>query len=87
MDTIFIKDAPAKEGKVREMRLKIYGGIDTEKFMYFENLPIDYDTMLWQYRYEAFAYTNFKMKAEYKVDDLFIAKSLKSNEQHIIQLF
>lgn len=87
VDTIFIKDAPVKEGKERVMRLKIFGGIDNSKFMYFENLPIGYDTGLWQYRYEAFAFTNFNLKAEYKVDDLFTAKSLKSNEQRIIQLF
>jgi CRISPR-associated protein Cas5h len=48
VNTIFIKNEPAKEGKQRVMRLKVYGSIDNSKFMYFENLPINYDTVLWQ---------------------------------------
>ena len=87
VSTIFIKEAPVKDGKEKVPRLKVYGKLDSEKFMYFENLPIDYDTHLWQYRYEAFAFTNFTMKAEYKLDDLFTVKSLVSDEEHIIQLF
>lgn len=87
VDTIFLKEEPVKDGKERVPRLRIFGSIDNSKFMYFENLPIAYDTVLWQYRYEPFAFTNFKLKADYKVNDLFEIKSLKSNDQHIIQLF
>ncbi|MDZ7877142.1 MAG: type I-B CRISPR-associated protein Cas5b [Saprospiraceae bacterium] len=87
ISTIFIKETPVKEGKQRMPRLSVYGKLDNEKFMYFENLPIDYDTDLWQYRYEAFAFTNFSMKADYEVNDLFNVKSLVSDEKHVIQLF
>ncbi len=85
--SIFIKDDIVKDGKVKTMRFNLTTGVDDSKFMYFENLPVGYDMVLWQYRYEAFAFTNFSMKANYTVDDLFIIKSLTSHEEQIIQLF
>jgi len=85
--SIFIKEDVVKDSKVKTIRFNLMSGIDDSKFMYFENLPIKYDTVLWQYQYESFAFTNFSMKANYKVDNLFITKSLTSNEQQIIQLF
>ncbi len=89
ISSIFIKnkDTPVKEGKKDVLDFEIYGSLTSDKFMYFENLPVNYDTILWQYCYKAFAFTNFSMKANYKVENLFTVKSLKSNDQHIIQLF
>jgi CRISPR-associated protein Cas5h len=87
VDSVFLKDETLREGKERVPRMSIFGKIDNSKFMYFENLPINYDTVLWQYQYEAFAYTNFTLKANYRINDLYEIKSLKSNEQYIIQLF
>lgn len=85
--SIFVKNDVVNENRVKTMRFNLITGIDDTKFMYFENLPVNYDTVLWQYHYESFAFTNFSMKSDYNVDGLFIVKSLKSNEQQVIQLF
>jgi CRISPR-associated protein Cas5h len=86
--TIFIKEAPIKEGKERTRSFDIAdnspGG---NKFMYFESLPVGYDTVLWQYHYESFAYTNFSLKPAYKVEGLHSIKPVDGNEQFVIQLF
>jgi CRISPR-associated protein Cas5h len=86
VDTIFIKKEPIK-GKYEVTPVFSLNGIDDSKFMYFENLPVNYDTVLWQYHYQPFAFTNFNLTTEYKMKDLFQIKPLTSNEQHIIQLF
>lgn len=85
--SIFLKEATLKDGKERVPRMKLFGNVDNSKFMYFENLPINYDNVLWQYRYEPFAYTNFTLKSNYIVNDLYEIKSLNSNEKYLIQLF
>lgn len=86
--TIFIKDSPVKDGKERVRRYDIdTGSINNDKFMYFENLPIDYDTVLWQYQYEAFSYTNFNLKPTYKVENLYNIKRINDDEHFVIQLF
>jgi CRISPR-associated protein Cas5h len=85
--TLFIKETPVKEGQGKTRRFNVSGALEMDKFMYFENLPITYDTVLWQYQYESFAYTNFLLKPSYAVDDLFKIKPLDKNESAIIQLF
>ena len=50
--------------------------------MYFENLPVAYNTDLMQYEYQPFAYTNWDLKQTYKVDNLY-----KLSSDEIIQLF
>lgn len=88
INSIFIKDTPVRDGKEMVLRFKPSGTLDETKFMYFENLPVDYNTTLWQYNYESFAYTNFSLKVEYDVKDLFavISSSTPENET-IVQLF
>ena len=88
ISSIFIKDTPVKDGKEKVMRFKPSGKLDETKFMYFENLPIDYNTTLWQYNYESFAFTNYSLKIEYDVKDLYTISSLPTpNNEKIIQLF
>jgi CRISPR-associated protein Cas5h len=87
INSIFIKDTPVKEGKKPTMRFQISGALDNSKYMYFENLPVGYDIPLWQYRMESFALTNFSLKTDYHVHDLFVTQCLATNEQNIIQLF
>ena len=88
IDSIFIKDSPVKDGKEKVMRFKPSGNLDNSKFMYFENLPVSYNTTLWQYNYESFAYTNFSLKAEYEVKDLFTVSSIsKTDNEKIVQFF
>ena len=57
--------------------LSVYG-----EFMYFERLPIDYDEELYQYEYQPFVFTTFKLKKDYKIDNLY---QLNNNE--VIQVF
>lgn len=87
IDSVFVKEESLKDGKERIPRISIFGNLDNTKFMYFENLPVKYDTVLWQYHYESFAYTNCTLKANYIVNNLYEIRSIKSNEQYIIQLF
>lgn len=86
--TLFIKESPVKEGKEKVRRFDISSSsLSEDKFMYFEHLPVDYDTVLWQYRYDAFAYTNFNLKPMYEVSDLYLVKPIDTNEPFVIQLF
>lgn len=87
IETIFIKASPAKDGKIRERYNIEIGNLSNENFMCFENLPVGYDTHLWQYLYAPFAHTNFTLKPTYVVDDLFSIKPVGRDEQFVIQLF
>lgn len=52
-------------------------------FMYFERLPIDFDTSLMQYKLEEMAFTNHKIKNANKLDNLYYLKK----DDAYIQLF
>jgi len=82
ISSIFIKEDTLKEGKKKQITFNPLGNFSENKFMYFENLPIKYNTDLMQYEYESFAYTNWDLKQNYNVDNLY---KLSSNE--IVQLF
>jgi CRISPR-associated protein Cas5h len=81
LSSIFIKEQTLKEGVQRSKGFKPKP-TPTSKFMYFENLPVGYNTDLIQYEYEPFAYTDWELQREYEVNDLY---ELSNNE--IIQLF
>jgi CRISPR-associated protein Cas5h len=81
LDTIFIKTETLKDGVKRQEGFKPKPSLNS-KFMYFENLPVSYDTALMQYKYEAFAYTDWDIQQEYKVNNLY-----KSPDGKIIHLF
>lgn len=82
LSSIFIKEENLKEGKKKQAAFNPSRDFSASKFMYFENLPVGYNTDLMQYEYESFAYTNWDLKQNYNVDNLY---KLSSNE--IIQLF
>ncbi len=84
--TIFRK----AEQLVREMREDssrapfLFDTSPTEpEFLYFEELPVGFDEKLMQYRREMFAYTNFTLRQEKKLDGLYNLKE----EDVLIQLF
>jgi CRISPR-associated protein Cas5h len=79
IDSIFIKEVAVKEGKSFKASFRPTG---IKKFMYFETLPTHYDIQPIQYNYSAFAYTDYDLKQEYPVENLY---QLSNNE--IIQLF
>lgn len=82
ISSIFVKEDTLKEGKKKQITFNPLGDFSESKFMYFENLPIAYNTDLMQYKYQSFAYTNWDLKQNYNVDNLY---KLDNNE--IIQLF
>lgn len=81
IQSIFIKEEPAKEGKARQP----YKITEIPKFMYFENLPVSYNVTLMQYNYGAFAYTNCHLKQNYSVENL--VRLVETDPNEIIQLF
>jgi CRISPR-associated protein Cas5h len=83
VNSLFIKKMIVKDGKkvdddVPAWEMDFTGG----EFMYFERLPIGYDEELFQYLYQPFVLTTFKLSKEYKIDNLY---QLNNNE--IIQVF
>ena len=83
VSSLFIKKVIVKDGKeidddVPAWEMDFTGG----EFMYFERLPIGYDEELYQYRYQPFVLTTFKIKKDYKIDSLY-----QLNNDTIIQVF
>lgn len=82
LSSLFIKEETLKDGRKKQTAFNPSGNFSGNKFMYFENLPVAYNTDLMQYEYQPFAYTNWDLKQNYTVDNLY---KLSNNE--IIQLF
>ena len=83
VSSIFAKNMKIKDGKETKEEVPAWEMNFSEKsFMYFERLPIGYDDELYQYEYKPFVYTTFKLKPDYRIDNLF---QLDNGE--IIQLF
>lgn len=82
ISSIFIKDV------IKDIKVEVMSFDDDNKFAYFENLPVSYNTTLWQYEYNQFAYTNYNLVANSTINSLFTVKSTtnSSNEKNI-QLF
>jgi CRISPR-associated protein Cas5h len=83
VNSLFIKKTTVKDGKEKEENLDFWemnftGG----EFMYFERLPTGYDEELYQYEYQPFVLTTFKLKQDYKIDNLY-----QLNNDAIIQVF
>ncbi len=77
--SIFKKEEPLKEGKVTKATFFTFG---ISKYIYFENLPTNYNEKLLQYEYAPFTYTDYDLKLDYPVNNLY---QIDTNE--IIQLF
>jgi CRISPR-associated protein Cas5h len=82
LDTIFIKKKVLKEGLKELDDMQILMGESGNTFVYFENLPTEYQIDLMQYSYQPFAYTDWNLKQNYHVENLF---KLSNNET--IQVF
>lgn len=83
VNSLFIKKMIVKDGKevdddVPAWEMDFTGG----EFMYFERLPTGYDEELYQYEYQSFVLTTFKLKKDYKIDNLY-----QINNDEIIQVF
>jgi len=86
VSSIFSKKMKINDGKEIEEEVPAWEmNLSEKSFMYFERLPIGYvgyDDELYQYEYKPFVYTTFKLKPDYRIDNLF---QLDNGE--IIQLF
>ncbi len=82
IDSIFIKELPVKEG-VAQSKSRAYKLQTLGHFVYFEQLPIDYDLEMVQYKLEDFAFTDARLRTDYPVKNLYRLKD--ANE--IVQLF
>ncbi|RMG21839.1 MAG: type I-B CRISPR-associated protein Cas5 [Bacteroidetes bacterium] len=84
VSSIFIKKSVVKEGIVdtSDMFFLDILASEGESFMYFERLPTGYDEVLYQYTYEPFVLTTFKLRKTYKIDNLY-----QLNGDEIIQVF
>lgn len=86
LSTLFIKDKFSVKGikndNTQNFDLLNFSNLSKdEQFAYFERLPVNYDEVLFQYKYEDFAYTNFQLKANILLDNLYIIR-----ENEYIQL-
>ena len=81
--SLFAKKSTVKDGKEDEGDLDFWEMDFTgSEFMYFERLPTDYDEELYQYVYQPFALTTFKLRKDCKIDSLY-----QLNNDEIIQVF
>jgi len=80
IQTIFIKRQPVKNSLDNSSS----GWFNLEKgFIYFENLPIEFDEKIKHYRLESFAFSDGKIMKDYSLDNLFLLKP----ENWVVQLF
>lgn len=84
IDSVYLKSQPLKDGKTAPYFLPMFGeSVQGSTFSYFERLPVGYDEQLFQYLYADFAFTDWQLKLEYKLEyPLF-----RLNKNEIIQLF
>lgn len=85
INSIYIKDQPVKGAKDVQP-FSPFSISQGDSFTFFERLPIGYHDIgkqTYQYDYRNFAFTDWTLKADYKVDDLM----LKLETDEIIQVF
>lgn len=83
--SLFLKEFVAKDHIVKAVAEFGDVGVSfAERFMYFERLPIRYNETLYQYELAEFAYTNWPLKKESRIPNLY---SIDGTEDSIIQLY
>lgn len=83
VSSIFIKKSILKDGVERNDEMDFLEMDFTgNELMYFERLPTGYDDELYQYEYQSFVFTTFKLKKNYQIDNLY-----QLNKNEVIQVF
>ena len=82
LDSLFIKSGIVKEQKV-EPEINFDFSVSGGSFTYFERLPISFNEELMQYEMGEFAFTDWKMKAETIIPNLY---SIKNNGKETINI-
>lgn len=85
LDSLFIKSGIVKEQKI-EPEINFDFSVSSGSFTYFERLPIGFNEELMQYEMAEFAFTDWKMKAETIIHNIFSVKN-ENIEIINIQLF
>jgi len=87
ISSIYIKEQPLEDAKVIQAYNPIFDtNLDGNSFSYFERLPVVYTDVgkkNYQYEYRSFAFTDWSLEEEYKVNN----QLLKINDAEIIQVF
>lgn len=83
VNSLFIKKMIVKDGKEVDDDVPAWEmDFTSGEFMYFERLPVGYDDELFQYEYQPFVLTTFKIKKDYKIDNLY-----QLDNDEVIQIF
>ncbi|MEJ7827090.1 MAG: type I-B CRISPR-associated protein Cas5b [Segetibacter sp.] len=86
IESLFVREGTIKNKIVKPFySFTISSMINQGSFFYFERLPIGFDEQLMQYQYNDFAYTDWTLKPDSKIENLFKLK--KNNREIIVQLF
>lgn len=85
IDSLFIKSGIVKEQKI-EPEINFDFSVSGGSFTFFERLPIGFNEELMQYEMGEFAFTDWKMKAETIIPNLFTVR-YNGKETVNIQLF
>lgn len=86
ISSLFVKEGTIQHKVVEPyFSYTLYSMINEGSFCYFERLPIGFDEQLMQYQYNNFAYTDWTLKQDSKIENLYQLKG--NNQETIIQLF
>jgi CRISPR-associated protein Cas5h len=86
-----IKSVFIKQGTIRNQNVKpaysfTFNSMSSQgSFCYFERLPIGFDESLMQYQFNEFVYTDWALKSNSKIENLYRLK--EDDEEKIIQLY
>ena len=89
IETMFIKNIPLKDLKEKNNNFDLFDFsvlFEEPAFAYFERLPIYFDEDLYQYKYEDFVYTDFKIKQQNSLPNIYALKNDKYNREFYVQL-
>lgn len=81
-DDFLLKDIKHKDSSFSMFDFSSVEEEEEETFAYFEKLPVGFDERLFQYTYADFVYSNFQLKPDCKINNLF-----KLDNKEIIYLF
>ena len=87
IDTLFVKEGSIRKQKViPRFSFTTNSMINQGSYCYFERLPIGFNEQLRQYELNNFAYTNWMLKQDAVIENLYEIKD-EANIKKIIQLF
>lgn len=83
IQSIFMKADETIKDSTKKIPLLPWGGNSEPVFVYFEELPIGFDSSLMQYIRRQFVFTNFMLKKDFQIEGLYQLEG----QDELIQLF